>query len=129
MIKSKVSDIKRERRKSLFLREISSILQDLAGQEPAVAEVYVSNVDISPNSGICYIYFATFKEPGQDLFDQALKVLKLYRPSLRKSFAQRVRTRYAPDLIFVYDKGKEKERRINQLLDKVQDEFVTNDDE
>lgn len=70
---------------------------------------------------------SSFKEPGQEFFDQALLVLKLYKPSIRKAFAQRVQTRYAPDLVFVYDKGKEKERRITQLLDKVQNEL--NDDE
>ncbi len=127
MIKSQNSSVKRERRKSLFFREITSIVQELSSQEPAVANLFVSKIDISPNSGICYIYMSSFKEPGQEFFDQALLVLKLYKPSIRKAFAQRVQTRYAPDLVFVYDKGKEKERRITQLLDKVQNEL--NDDE
>lgn len=129
MTKTQVSDVKRERRKSLFLREIVTLIQDLSTQEPAVAGVFVSKVDISPNSGICYVYFSTFKEPGDEIFEQALAVLKLYKPSLRKAFASRVQTRYAPELTFVYDKAKEKERRITELLDKVQQELYDNDHE
>lgn len=124
MIKSRVSDIKRERKKSVFFREMIDLVRELAEKEAAVAQVYVSHIDISSNSGVCYVYFATFKEPGQDIFDSALDVLKLYKPSLRKAFAQRIKTRYAPELIFLYDKAKEKERRINQLLDKVQDDLA-----
>lgn len=117
------SEVKKERRKSLFLRTISALIQELATKEPAVADLFVSKVDISANSGICYVYFSTFKEPGEQVFDNAMQVLKLYKPSLRKAFAKQVKTRYAPDLVFMYDKVKEKERRITELLDKVHEEL------
>jgi ribosome-binding factor A len=124
---SKVSDVKKERRKALFLREITSIIQQLASDEPAVTQVYVSNVDISANSGIVYVYFSAYMEPGQEIFDKALAVLKLYKPSIRKAFAQQVQTRYAPDLVFVFDKAKERERRVNDLLEKVSSERIDGD--
>lgn len=123
MESSRVSDIKKERRKSHFLREMTLLVQELAERENAISEVYVSNVDISPNSGVCYVYFSAFKEPGQEIFDKILGILTLYKTSLRKAFAQRVQTRYAPELVFLYDTAKEKERRINDLLDKVQEEL------
>ncbi len=128
MTKSNVSDIKKERRKSLFLREMTLLIRELAERESVVGDIYVSHIDISPNSGVCYVYFSTFKEPGQEVFDNALQILKLYKPSLRKVFAQRVQTRYAPELVFLYDKAKEKERRINDLLNKVHED-LTNKDE
>lgn len=123
MTKSSASDIKRERRKSLFLREMTTLIRELAERESVIANIYVSHVEISPNSGVCYVYFATYKEPGEEIFNNALDTLKLYKPSLRKTFAGRVQTRYAPELVFLYDKAKEKERRINDLLNKVQDEL------
>lgn len=126
MTKTYASDVKRERRKSLFLREITALVQELAIDEPAVAHVYVSNIDLSANTGICYIYFSSYKEPGEEIFGKALEFLKLYKPSMRKAFAARVQTRYAPDLVFMFDKAKEKERRVNDLLNKVQDELSTN---
>src|ERR1700689_1067793 len=128
MIKSHTADIKRERKKSLFLREITVLIQDLASQEAAVAAVYVSHVDISANSGICYVYFASYKEPGEEIFEKAASVLKLYKPSLRKALAGRIRSRYTPDLLFLYDKAKEKERRINQLLDTVGQDLPADDE-
>lgn len=124
MTKTYASDVKRERRKSLFLREITSLVQELAIDEPAVANVYVSNIDMSANTGICYIYFSSYQEPGEEVFGKALELLKLYKPSMRKAFAGRVQTRYAPDLVFMFDKAKEKERRVNDLLNKVQDELA-----
>jgi ribosome-binding factor A len=118
------SDIKKERRKSLFLREMVQLIRALTEKESAIADIFVSQVDISPNSGVCYVYFSTYTEPGEEVFNKALETLKLYKPSLRSSFAKRIQTRYAPDLIFLYDKAKEKERRINDLLNKVQTELV-----
>jgi ribosome-binding factor A len=127
MTKSTVSDIKKERRKSLFLREMTMLIRELAERESVVGDVFVSHIDISPNSGVCYVYFSTYKEPGQEIFDNSLQTLKLYKPSLRKVFAQRVQTRYAPELVFLYDKAKEKERRINDLLCKVQEDLAKED--
>jgi ribosome-binding factor A len=123
MTASNVNDVKRERRKSLFLQEFSSLFQELLQEEPSLIDVFVSKVDLSNDTGICYIYFATIREPGQEVFDKSLEILKLYKPSLRKAFANRLKTRYAPDLLFVYDKAKEKERRINELLDKVSEDL------
>ncbi len=123
MSQSNVYEVKRERRKSLFLQEFSSLFQELLREEPSLIEVFVSKVDLSNDTGICYIYFATIREPGEEVFEKALETLKLYKPSLRKAFANRLKTRYAPDLLFVYDKAKEKERRINELLDKVSEDL------
>jgi len=100
------------------------LIRELGEKEKPIADIFVSHVDISPNSGVCYIYFSTYKEPGEEIFRHALSVLTLYKPSLRKTFAHRVQTRYAPELVFIYDKGKEKERRVNELLDKVHEELV-----
>lgn len=121
MSRSSAAAVKRERRKSLFLQEFSSLFQEIYLEQPVFADIYVSKVDLSNDTGICYVYFATFKEPGEEVFLKALDVLKLYKPSLRKAFAGRIDTRYAPDLVFVFDKGKAQERRINELLDKVAD--------
>lgn len=123
MTRSHVAEVKRERRKSLFFREITTLVQEVASKEVLIADVYVSHVDISSNSGICYVYLSSFKEPCESIVMQAINVLKLYKPSMRKEFASRVQTRYAPDLVFVYDKAKEKERRINELLAKVHDDL------
>lgn len=123
MTQSRTSDVKRERRKSLFLREITSLIQSISRDEAAVADVYVTQVDLSENSGICYVYFASYKEPGHAVFLKALEVLKLYKPSIRSAIAGKIQSRYTPDFVFMFDKAKEKERRVNDLLNQVQDEL------
>ena len=115
--------IKRERRKMLFMTELIPLIQEISTQEPSVAQVYVTHVDLSADGGVCYVYFSAFKEPGEEIFNVSLETLKLYKPSLRKAFVERIKMRYAPELVFLYDKTKEKERRINSLLDKVVQEL------
>ena len=124
-------DIKKEKKKSLYLHELSSLIQRLAEDEPDVASVYITRVELSADSGICYIYFSSYPQEGlsaQELFEKALSILKLYKPSLRKALAQRVKARYVPNLIFLYDEKKDKVSKVEQLLDKVQQELRENEE-
>ena len=129
MHKSTVSDVKRERKKSLFLRELSAFIDVIAQEQPALREVYLSRLELSADGGICYLYFAAIaaiegNEAGaQDRYDSALEVLKLYRPSLRKNLAATLQARYTPELMFLYDENREKIDRINELLDQVSKEL------
>lgn len=120
MSRLKAHEIKREQKKSLFLKEISKLIQAISADEEDVAGVYPSRVDFSADTGICYVYFATFTESEQETFDKALRVLKMYKPSIRTALSKEIKSRYVPDLVFLYDEVKIKERRINDLLDKVQ---------
>lgn len=129
MSQSTRPDIKREKKKTLYMKELAILVQALAQEEPSIADVYVSRVDLSADTGICYVYFSSFVQDGQAAFDQALEVLKLYKGSMRKELARAIHGRYVPELVFVYDEKKEKERRINELLDKVQEELGDQDEE
>ena len=108
---------KREQKTSLFLRGISSIIQSLVPDEPALLKVFITKVELAKNYSTCYVYFSTYTDKSD--FGEALEILKLYRPSLRKALGQAISGRYVPDLRFVYDEDKEKERKIMNLLDKV----------
>ena len=123
MFNPRYQEIKREKKKSLFLHEITTLVQALAGDDPIVARVYVTRVDFSADYGICYVYFSTFGEFSESTFNEVLDRLKLYKPSMRKALAERIPGRYTPDLVFFYDKSKEKEFKLNQLLDKVSQEL------
>lgn len=129
MHKSTVADVKRERKKSLFLRELSVFIDTIAEEQPAVREVYLSRLELSADGGICYLYFAAIApldadQPGaEERYVHALDVLKLYRPSLRKALAHGLQARYTPELMFLFDAKREQLDRINELLDKVQFEL------
>lgn len=122
-MKSNQIDIKREKKKSLFFRELSVLIHKITVSEPDVAAVYISRVDLSADSGIIYVYFASMREPSKELFEKALAKLKLYKPSIRKALAQSLQSRYTPNLLFLFDENAEKVRNINELLDKAQKEL------
>ena len=114
-------NVKREQKAALFMREISSLIQKLSLDEPVLSKVYVTRVSLSGGYKICYIYFSTYTDNKKD-FDQALEILKLYKPSMRQAMAKAVGGRYTTDLVFLYDEAKEKERKMYALLDKVKQE-------
>ncbi len=121
MHRNKTFQVKREQRKSFLLKEIATLVRSLSADEPLVTPLFVNRIDISKDSGICYVYFSTLTD--EEAFYEGLKILKLYKPSMRKALAQAMKTRYVPDLIFRYDKTKEKERKVNLLLDEIQQEL------
>lgn len=109
--------IKREQKKSFLLREITALVRSLANDEPKLSFLFVTRIELSKDSGICYVYLSTHTD--KKAFDEGLEILKLYKPSMRKALAQSLHTKYVPDLFFKYDLSKEKERKINVLLDKI----------
>jgi ribosome-binding factor A len=127
MIKSKVSDIKREQRKSFYLRELSQLLYIVAQDVPFLLSVFLTRVDLSADGGICYLYFSASPTPELDtpekVFELALPKLKLYKPSLRTALAKSSSKRYVPDLFFLFDEKKEKVDKMNELLNKVQEDL------
>lgn len=117
--------VKHEQRKSFLLREVSSLIQKIAADEPSIAVIFVNRVELSADSGICYVYFATFTD--KKAFDDAFELLKMYKPSMRHALSKQMHGRYVPNLVFLYDETKEKERRMNVLLNQIADE--SKDDE
>ena len=129
-MKSSVTTIKREQKKSLYRQKLSEILYELGDQEPLIRNVYITHVDLSADTGICYVFFGSYPDPANDdltVFNNAVEKLKLYKPSIRSVFAQRVRSRYTPDFWFKYNENQEDLRNINNLLDQVQQELHATD--
>lgn len=126
MSQSNLAEVRREKKKSFLLHEISALVHRVTQDERDVAAVYITKVDLSRDTGICYVYFSTHedKPSKQDVFDRALSVLKLYKPSIRSALAKSMNSRYTPQLVFLFDKKKEKVDRINKLLDKVHQEIT-----
>ncbi len=83
--------------------------------DPRLNDVMIHRVQLSPDKGVCTVYFYT--NQGEEHFKNILNVLVLYRPSLRKALASKIRSRYTPELIFRFDTQFEKQLRIDQLLE------------
>ena len=109
--------IRREQKKKALFRMLSSLIQTIACDDAALNSLFVSRVELSDDGSMCYIYFSTYTT--QEAFETMLPKLILYKPSMRAALAKEFQSRYTPDLIFYYDKIKDKERAIHELLDQV----------
>ncbi len=128
----RISLIKREQRKSLMLRELSTMLHMLCGDEPKLRPLFISQVTLSDDGSMCYVYFSTAifdanETTPKGVFEELLPILKLYKASMRKCLGEALQKRYVPDIRFVFDEKWEKVDKINQLLNKVQDELAERD--
>ncbi|MFA6527747.1 MAG: ribosome-binding factor A [Candidatus Babeliales bacterium] len=126
MMHNKAHEIKRQQKKSLYLRVISQLIHPLINEDKVIPPMFASRLELSKDAGICYVYFSSADAGDQrQVVEGALKVLILYKPSLRTALAKATQARRVPDLVFLYDEQHEKERRINDLLDKVCEDLDT----
>lgn len=114
------SNVKRAQKESLLFREISNLFMQAAMDDSRLKDVFINRVKLSPDKGVCTVYF--YSTLGEKHFDELLDILKLYKPSLRKALADRIRSRYTPELIFRFDTQFEKQSRLESLIDQIKEE-------
>ncbi|MGE0009190.1 MAG: 30S ribosome-binding factor RbfA [Candidatus Babeliales bacterium] len=110
-----VSDIKKAQKEKIIQREVATLFMEAAQDDPELAGIMVTRVELTPDKGMCYIYM--YVDGGLATFKEKLKYLKLFKPSLRKSLADALKFRYTPDLTFAFDSQYEKEMEINNLFE------------
>lgn len=126
MVSQKKSQVKLQQKVSFLYREIAELIANLAHDEPILATIYPTRVELSPGKEMCYVYFAS--HDGKEQFEEALEVLKLYKPSLRQAIAKARQARRTPDLRFLYDESLEKGRRMEKLLDNIREKDRSSSD-
>lgn len=120
LTQSRVSDIKRGQRESFLFREFSKLFMEIARENAELRDIHMNRVDTSAEKGKCFVMFYTTK--GKEHFQEKLKTLILYKPSMRKAMAQLRQSRFTPDIEFAYDAQFEKQMRIELLLDHVKEQ-------
>jgi ribosome-binding factor A len=118
--KSRVSTIKHAQKESVLLHTIAQLFMQIMQDEPLLKGLTVTRAVLSPNKSSCTIFFHTLG--GLKEFEEKRKTLVLYKPSLRQALAKSIHGRYTPDLRFAYDQQLDKQRRIDDLIDKLKDE-------
>ncbi|MFC1854734.1 ribosome-binding factor A [Candidatus Dependentiae bacterium] len=113
-------NIKRAQKQSYILHEITPLLSELLSNDNALSKLFVSKVELSPDGGMCHIFFSTFS--SKEDYTNASEALMLYKPSVRKALATILNSKYTPDVRFHYDAGKDKERHMNKIFEKISDE-------
>jgi len=116
---NRVREIKHAQRESVFLREISNLFLRITLDDDRLQGLQVSRVRLSPDRGICTIFFSS--DQGKKDFEEKRPILVLYKASLRNSLAKVLPTRRVPELRFVYDEPFEKHRRVDDLIQSLKD--------
>lgn len=120
MNNSSVQNIKKAQKERQLFRELSHLFLRLILEDNRLRDFHISRVRLSPDKGICTIYF--YSARGQDYFNEILEILKLYRPSLRKAISAKIESRYTPELRFAFDEHYEKQEKLEKLMDAVKNE-------
>ncbi len=111
--------VKRAQKESFLLREISQLINKIIEDQPILATISATRVELSKGTGMCNVYFSSTE--GKEGFAKALEVLKLYRKSLRAALSRARQSRHTPELMFLYDEQLEREMRMHHLLDTVKE--------
>ncbi len=117
---SSTKNIKRAQKESVLLRLISHLFIHATIEDSQLQGLMITRVKLSPDKSICTVYFYT--PGGIQEFEEKLKTLKLYKPSMRKAIATEIQSRYTVDLVFKYDEFYERQARIEALIDTLQKE-------
>jgi ribosome-binding factor A len=132
MARNRHQEIRRSKKKAQYLRELSTFLTHISQDESALAQLYITRVELSSDGGMCYAYVtfcnAWSEEEKEASYKTARDVLILYKPSIRRALASSLHSRYVPDIRFVFDDKKEKEHRVTDLLTQVSDELASFDE-
>ena len=120
MNNSRVREIKHAQKESLLLREIGQLFIQLSQDEPKLQGLFLTRVKLSPDKGKCTVFFHALG--GIKEFEEKRPILVLYKGSIRKALSQTIHGRYTPDLRFTYDHVLDKQRHVEDLIDKLKDE-------
>src|SRR3990167_2868136 len=120
MTNPRLSKIKHSQRESLLLHTIAPLFMQIMQDEPQLAGFTITRAELSPKKNSCVIFFHTLG--GIKEFEDKRKILVLYKPSLRQALSKSIHGRYTPELRFAYDAQLDKQRRIDDLIDKLKEE-------
>jgi len=120
MSRKNTSNVRHAQRTALLLRELSALFLQITQDNEKLRELYVNRVKLSPDGGMCIIFFHS--NSGPEAFERLRPELVLYKPSMRTSLAKLVHSRRVPDLRFAYDDQFDKHRRVDDLIESLKQE-------
>ena len=110
-------DVRRAQRESTLMRELAKLFLQLTMDDPRLQPLTFHRVRLSPDNSTCIMYL--YSSDGQAMFQSLMPILILYKPSLRKALSMSVIARHTPNLLFKYDVEFDKQRHVEDLIDKL----------
>lgn len=116
----RLREIKHAQREAQLLREISNFFLRITLDEPRLQGMYISRVKLGANRSMCTVFF--YSPDGLGDYEAKRPLLVMYKPALRTALAKTLHGRYTPDLVFEFDAQYEKQRKVDDLLQRLQEE-------
>ena len=113
-----MANIKIERINHAVQEELMSILFKEAKDE-LLKNVTITDCEVSSDLGYCKVYVTVLDEEEKN---ETLKALNDAKSFLRGELSKRIDIRHTPELTFVYDDSIAYGSRIDEVLEKLEDE-------
>jgi ribosome-binding factor A len=110
---AKTMSLRLQRVRELLKEEVSHILMREM-KDPRLGFVTVTDVDVSADLRHARVYVSVLGSKEER--EATMEVLEHAAGFVRRTLGERIRLRYIPELVFVYDETAEKAARIEQLL-------------
>jgi ribosome-binding factor A len=94
-------------------KEISGLLAK-GLKDPRIGFVTITSVDVTPDLHLARVYYTVMGDTKAR--SQTEKGLEKATPFIRRELGRKMRIRYIPDLLFVYDSTLDYSDHINRLL-------------
>jgi ribosome-binding factor A len=120
MNRSRIRDIKHAQKESALLQKIGQFFIQIIQDEPELQKLSITRVQLSPEKGMCTIFFHALG--GLSEYEALRSRLVLYKASLRKALSQVTHGRYTPELRFAYDAQLDKQRHMDDIIDRLKRE-------
>ena len=113
-----MANIKIERINHAIQEELMNILFKEAKDE-LLKNVTITDCEVSSDLGYCKVYVTVLDE---DEKNETLKALNDAKSFLRGELSKRIDIRHTPELTFIYDDSIAYGSRIDEVLEKLEDE-------
>jgi len=119
---------RRQRQVAELLHEEISMLLQQRVDDPRLALVTVTGVEVTPDLRVAHVY-VSIMDDDQEEVKETMAGLKRAAGFLRRELATFVSLRYTPELHFRLDSSLEQGLRIDRLLDSLQEKAAADEEE
>ena len=111
-------NIKIERLESTFVKEISYILMEEIKDE-YIKFVTITDCEITNDLSFAKVYFTVLDSSKKE---QTIKALNHAKSFIRGELSKRVDIRHTPELTFIFDESIEYGKRIENIIEEINNE-------
>jgi len=120
MSRKNASNIRHAQRTANLLQKLSAFFLQICQDNEKLRTLYISRVKLSSDGGLCAVFFHS--NEGPEAFERLRPELVLYKPSMRTALARSLHSRRVPNLRFVYDAQFDKQRHVDDLIERLKQE-------